>query len=76
MICTMCKGDVKEVAKTYVTTLENECVVIIKKVPALVCQQCGETYYTDEVSDRLEEIIDTVREIRQEISVIEYTEVA
>lgn len=75
MKCFMCKGDLEQARKTYVATLEN-CVIVIKDVPALVCTQCGEAYYTDEVSDRLERIIDKIRDMVQEVAIVEYDNVA
>ena len=33
-------------------------IIVIKNVPCLECEQCGEKYYTDEVAERLEEIVD------------------
>ena len=75
MKCFMCKGDLEHARKTYVATLEH-CVIVIKDVPAMVCTQCGEAYYTDDVSDRLEQIIDKIRDMVQEVAIVEYDKVA
>lgn len=75
MRCFMCKGDLEQKKKTYVATLEN-CVIVIKDVPAMVCAQCGETYYSDEVSERLEGIIQKIRDMVQEVAIVEYDKVA
>jgi hypothetical protein len=49
-------------------------VVIVKNVPARVCQRCGETSYSDPVAQKLEEILDTVRHsIISEVAIIEYS---
>ena len=42
----------------------------------MVCTQCGEAYYSDEVSDRLEQIIDKIRDMVQEVAIVEYDKVA
>ena len=75
MICIMCKGTVKEAKKTYVATLQD-CVIIIKDVPALVCSQCGKVYYTDVVSDKLEKIVNDLKKIVKEVAIIDYDKVA
>ena len=40
-----------------------------------VCSQCGERYFDDEVMEKLEKIIDDVKKISVEISVVRYDEV-
>lgn len=49
---------------------------MIKNVPCLECEQCGEKYYTDEVAEQLEKIINTAKKLMQEIAVIDYPQVA
>ena len=45
-------------------------------VPCLECEQCGEKYYTDEVAERLEAIVNMAKKLMQEIAVIDYPQVA
>lgn len=73
MSCFTCKGgQLKEEAKTYVAALDN-CVIIVKNVPSLVCEQCGEVYYTNDVMKRLEKIVDTMEKIVEDVAIVEYT---
>lgn len=51
----------------------KKCIVIVKNVPCLECTKCGETVYTDEVANRLDEIVKTVSNLMTEIAVIEYS---
>ena len=51
-------------------------VVNFKNVPCLECEQCGEKYYTDEVAERLETIVNMAKKLMQEIAVIDYPQVA
>ena len=60
---------------TYVVNYNN-CIIVVKNVPCLECEQCGEKYYTDEVAERLEVIVDTAKKMMQEIAVIDYPQVA
>ena len=47
-------------------------VIAIKNVPCLECDQCGKKYYTDEVAEKLETIVNTAKKLLQEITVIDY----
>lgn len=50
MTCVLCKsGNYKEDFTTVVLTRDDS-VVIIKQVPALVCDQCGEYILSSEIT--------------------------
>ena len=71
MTCFRCKGDTECKLKTHAATLD-ECVIIIKNVPALVCTQCGEVYFTDVVMEKIETIVDRLENIIKEVAIVEY----
>jgi YgiT-type zinc finger domain-containing protein len=81
MDCFFCKGELEEKETIFTTTFED-CVVIIKNVPSLVCTQCGEVVHSDAVSRRLEQIIASIKTVVQacqqvaEITVVQYSESA
>ena len=54
----------------------KDCIIVIKNVPCLECDQCGEKYYTDEVAEKLEIIVNMAKKLMQEIAVIDYTQAA
>lgn len=54
----------------------NNCVIVIKNVPCEECEQCGEKYYSDEVAEQLETLVNTAKKLMQEIAVIDYSKVA
>ena len=71
-MCMYCKGkDFFESTTTHVVNYKN-CLIIIKNVPCLECEQCGEKFYTDEVAEILDKIIFAAKNLTQEISVIDY----
>ena len=75
-MCFYCKNEtMRSAVTTHVVTLEN-CVIVIKNVPCEECEQCGEKFYTDEVTERLEELVSAAKRLMQEISVIDYQKVA
>lgn len=71
MNCFICKGDLNNKLNNYVANLEH-CVVIIKNVPSLTCCQCGEVYYNDDVSEKLEKIVDNLEKFVEEVVIVEY----
>jgi YgiT-type zinc finger domain-containing protein len=73
MTCFRCKGDTEQKLKTHAVTLEK-CVIIVKNVPALVCSQCGEVYFADDVMQRLESIIDKLENIIKEVAIVDYAD--
>jgi hypothetical protein len=67
--------------RTYINVNYETIVIlckfcVIKNVPCLECEQCGEKYYTDEVAERLETIVNMAKKLMQEIAVIDYPQVA
>lgn len=75
MKCIECGHNLDNKTKTYVANLDN-CVIIIKNVPAMVCKQCGEVYYSDEVFEQIEKIVYKLENIINDIAVIDYTTAA
>lgn len=73
MTCFKCKGEIENKKTTYMVEL-NQCIIIIKNVPSLVCKQCGEVSYTDKVANQIEKLIDSVKNTITEITVINYTD--
>ena len=72
--CAECGKEMVMKNKTYVANLEN-CVIIIKNVPAYVCS-CGEAYYSDDVFEKLEQIVVTLKKVINDIAVVDYTKAA
>ena len=72
MTCFYCKGDMDKSTTTHFAQLKN-CIVIIKNVPCYKYYQCGETAYTADVAERLEEIISTLEKNMTEIAVVNYS---
>jgi YgiT-type zinc finger domain-containing protein len=54
--CAICHGALEEKMVTFTAWAEGQ-LVVIERVPALVCEACGETYYTPEVVDRVQSLI-------------------
>ena len=76
MACFMCKGTVREGVSVFTADLGG-CIVVVKNVPSGVCGQCGEASYSDDVAQRLEQIVQSVtHSALAEIAVVCYSEKA
>lgn len=71
MNCFVCKGTLEKKATTFMVDLGN-CIVIVKNVPSMVCSQCGEVSYDNEVAKQLEQIVSTMKNAITEIAVVNY----
>jgi len=76
MTCFMCKGIVHEGYSNFTTDV-GKCIVIVRNVPSYICGQCGEVSYSNEIAQRLEQIVqNVVNSAAAEIAVISYSEKA
>ncbi len=53
MNCLICKTGTTQPGTTTVTLERDTSVIVIKDVPAQVCDNCGEYYLSEEVSSRI-----------------------
>jgi YgiT-type zinc finger domain-containing protein len=73
MMCFFCKGDIQENVTNHVINNDN-CVIIIKKVPCTECSQCGQAFYDDDVMSQLETMVNDMRKAVAEITVVSYVD--
>lgn len=72
MTCISCNGTTSKKTAKFIVDLER-CVLIVKNVPAFICQQCGAQSYSDEVAGRLEAISDAIKTTPvQEVAIVDY----
>ena len=75
-MCMYCKcKTIISSLTTHVVNYKN-CIIIIKNVPCEECEQCGEKYYSDEVAMKLEYLVNTAKQLMQEVAVIDYSKAA
>lgn len=51
MKCVICKSGETRAGTETVTLTRGEAVIVVRDVPADVCEQCGETYVSGAVAD-------------------------
>jgi YgiT-type zinc finger domain-containing protein len=69
--CPICGGTIEKGTTTYTADLDFG-LVVVRQVPAEVCNQCGEEWIDPEVASKLENTIDQAREKGAEIEVFSY----
>lgn len=74
----MCICGSKDTIQTVTNHVVNykDCVIIVRNVPCEECVKCGEVFYSNEVAQKLEQMVNTAKGLMQEISVIDYNRVA
>ena len=55
--CGCCKGKLHEGFTEFIVKVKNE-VIVIKDVPALVCDCCDEAYISPEISEKIDEVME------------------
>jgi len=75
MRCIVCGAAAEKGLTTSVTDL-GDCLIIVRNVPCYKCTECNEIIYSADVVQRLEKIIESARNLMQDISIIDYSKTA
>ena len=76
MKCGICKAEMEQTTVTYTEDIEQG-VVVIRYVPAQVCSECGNTWYSGTIIAQLEKIVDQfAASTGSEVSVINFRKLA
>lgn len=71
--CPLCGGVLHRGEATIPYVLSNDVIVIVKHVPAELCDDCGESYRSGTVTDRIVTMLQHFKSLRSEVSVASYT---
>ena len=72
MKCVLCKQGETRSGKVTVTLQRNETTVIIKNVPADVCENCGEYYLSEDITKRVLEIAEEAVRKGAEVEILNF----
>lgn len=75
-MCMFCKCETVTPSLTTHVVNYNGAIIVIKNVPCEECEQCGEKFYTDDVAEKLEKMVNAAKQMMQEIAVLDYSKVA
>lgn len=70
-VCPICGGTKTQGTTTFTVDLGFG-VVVVRDVPALVCDQCGADWIEDAVAERLEQTVSNARKRHRQVEVTAY----
>ncbi|MBE9218779.1 MULTISPECIES: type II toxin-antitoxin system MqsA family antitoxin [Nostocales] len=72
MKCVICKHGETKPGLVTVTLERDECIIVLKKVPAEICDNCGEYYLSDAVTEQVLEKAELAITKGAELEIIRY----
>lgn len=72
MLCVICRQGETRAGLVTVTLNRDDAVVVIKGVPAEVCENCGEYYLAEAVATALTRLAEEAVEKGAEVEVLRY----
>ena len=75
MKCMKCGKEAYKSTTTEAIELDFG-VLVIRNIPCYKCEECDEIFYTGDVVEKIEKVTEMVKQLMQEITVIDYEKVA
>jgi YgiT-type zinc finger domain-containing protein len=72
MICVICKTGTTSPGSTTVTLQRANSVVVIRDVPANICQDCGEYYLNEQVARKVYKLAEDAVQRNAEVEILHY----
>jgi len=72
MKCVICKQGQTHNGMTTVTLGRGQTTVVIKDVPAEICENCGEYYLSEEVTEKVHDLAEQAVQRGAEIEILRY----
>jgi len=72
MKCVICKQGETQPGRTTVTLTRGEMTLVIKSVPADICENCGEYYLSEETSRKVLAMAEEALLHNKEVEVIQF----
>jgi len=67
--CVVCKSGEVSPGTTTLTVERGRMTVVLKEIPAQVCDSCGEAYFDEATTARVEQIVDKLQHSGVEVAV-------
>ena len=68
--CPLCRGDLGSGTTTFTADFGHG-LVVVRRVPAQVCRQCGEAWIDDDVAARVEGLVHEAKAKGRQFEVID-----
>jgi len=72
MKCVICQRGETSAGKTTVTLERDYMTLVVKGVPAQICENCGEAYVDEEITSRLLQTVEEAVKAGVRVDVREY----
>lgn len=72
MRCAICKSGETHPGATTVTMTRGEATIVVKNVPAEVCDNCGEYYLDDAISAKILSMAEEAIKQNREVEIIQF----
>ena len=72
MKCVICKFGSLHDGNTTVTLQRGESTIIIKNVPAQICDNCGEYYLSNEITEQVMAMAEEASKHHNEVEVLQF----
>ena len=72
MICVICKTGTTSPGSTTVTLQRANSVIVIRDVPANICQDCGEYYLNEQVARKVYKLAEDADQRNAEVEILHY----
>ncbi|OFZ19311.1 MAG: YgiT-type zinc finger domain-containing protein [Bdellovibrionales bacterium RBG_16_40_8] len=76
MKCPLCKGEMSDGQTNLSYEINKDRFLVIKNVPALVCDQCGEPFIDIKITRKVEKIISEAEKDGILIGIVKFKEAA
>ncbi len=73
MNCILCKANLTKGSVNHIVDM-GEGIIIIKNVPANICEQCGEYFLDTKTTLELETMVDEIKKNKAEVFIVNYNE--
>lgn len=70
--CVICQHGETKPGLVTVTLERDECIIVLKKVPAEICDNCGEYYLSDAVTEQVLQKAESAINNGAELEIIRY----
>lgn len=76
MNCPLCSGVMNHGATHILIQRDEESIIVINKVPALICEQCGDDFIEIDISRKIEELLKKLESEGLKMGFVDYTRAA
>ena len=76
MNCPLCRGEMKHGTSHILIERGEDSVIVINKVPALICEQCGDDFIDIQVTRKIEALLKKLESEGLKMGFVDYTRAA